>query len=150
MFTKQRIKKTAGFIATKDSGILECDPLSIPYVLMTSPMFHLPELSFFNPTPKKVVSEKVIPEDGFLDVPVTEKDLASFEAFIECVENAKSAGIHCVCALDENDEERVCFVYLPHESIGLSVHIFGNPNAHARAHRIFKRIIQKAKAVPCV
>ena len=91
---------------------IDADPLKLAYVMLASGLYCYCELTWFNPNPKHCDGMHVFPRDTYLGRTITDKNVGTFSDLCWAKDGLGVDAFSCVCALDEDDIERIKLVYI--------------------------------------
>lgn len=123
-------------------GTNDRNSLAIAYTMLVSGMFKKCECSAMNNDPKEFDTEYPIPRDLYIGEKVTDENVGNYPEFIKTVGCNDDINLHCVCALDESDTNRVTFVCLSIDKGAIS---FTGNIEKKEAERILRQLFEKAK-----
>ena len=130
---------------------IDADPLELAYVMLVSSLYYNCELSWLNPNPKHYDSIHLSPRDFCNGRKITDKNVGAFSDLCWTKDELEVDAFLCVCALDEEDIERVNLVYVGSEDQRKSIiGIFleqGRPGAKQRVNAIVRDLKAKHKEI---
>ena len=88
------------------------DSKKLAYTILSSGLFMNCECSIVNNEPTEYDEEYVFPRDIYIGAPITDKNVGTYFNFIKMLGSNRTNVLHCTCALDESDEERITFMSL--------------------------------------
>lgn len=128
---------------------IDADPLELAYVMLASGLYYKCELSWLNPNPKHYDGIHVSPRDVYLGRTITDKSVSAFSDLCWTKDELEVDAFLCVCALNEEDTERVNLVHVGSEDQKKSIiGIFleqGRSGAKQRVNAIVKDLKAKYK-----
>jgi hypothetical protein len=84
------------------------------------------ECSAVNNDPQEVDKEYVFPRDMYIGEEITDKNAGTYQNFIKKLGNNRNNVLHCTCALDKTDIERITFVSISDYEGMLNFTLLGN------------------------
>lgn len=89
---------------------IDADPLELAYVMLASGLYYNCELSWFNPNQKHYDVMHTFPRNTFIGITITDKNVGTFSDLCWTKDELEVDAFLCVCALNEEDTERVNLV----------------------------------------
>jgi len=87
-----------------------CDSRKLAYVILTCGLFVKCECAVVNNAPQVIDNEFVFPRDMYIGGVVTDKNAGTYQDFTNKLRNYRTNTLHCTCALDKTDVERITFI----------------------------------------
>jgi hypothetical protein len=94
-----------------------------------------------NNNPKDFDNEYVFPRDMYIGKKITNKNAGTYFNFIKMLGNNRNNNLHCTCALDNTDVERIIFMGLS-ESEGMINFTTLSDSIHD-SNKLFASLIKK-------
>ena len=88
------------------------DSLKLAYTILTCGLFVKCECSAVNDDPKEVDKKYLFPRDIYIGEVITDKTAGSYQDFLNKLGSNRNNILHCTCALDKTDIERITFIGL--------------------------------------
>jgi len=85
------------------------DSKKLAYCILTCGMFVKCECSVVNNNPQEIDKEYIFPRDMYIGDTVTDKNAGTYQDFINKLGSNRNNTLHCTCALDKADIERITF-----------------------------------------
>ena len=111
--------------------------------MLSSGIFMKCECSIMNDNPVEFDAIHVFPKDMYLDNMITDDNVGTYFNFIKKLENHRDSILHCTCALDESDVERISFIGFGVTDGMISFTMFNNSKHDPQ--KLFERLIDKYK-----
>jgi len=88
------------------------DSNKLAYIILTCGLFVKCECTLVNNDPKEIDKEYIFPRDMYIGDTITDKNVGTFQDFINKLGSNRNNLLHCTCALNEADVERITFISL--------------------------------------
>jgi len=88
------------------------DSKKLAYTMLTSGLFVRCECSIMNNDPQEIDKEYIFPRDMYVGGAITDKNAGTYQDFINKLGSNRNNNLHCTCALDKTDVERITFISL--------------------------------------
>jgi len=86
------------------------DSKKLAYTILTCGLFMNCECSVINNDPREFDEEHIFPRDMYVGDVITDKNAGTYFNFIKTLGKNRSNVLHCTCALDNADIERITFM----------------------------------------
>ena len=86
------------------------DSKKLVYSILTCGLFLNCECSLVNNDPKEFDNDHIFPRDMYIGDVITDKNVGTYSNFIKMLGSNQSNVLHCTCALDKTDDERITFI----------------------------------------
>ena len=86
------------------------DSMKLAYIILTSGLFVKCECSVMNINPQEFDKEYLFPRDLYIGDIITEDTAGTYQDFSNKLGSDRNHFLHCTCALDKTDIERITFV----------------------------------------
>ena len=86
------------------------DSQKLAYIILTCGMFVKCECSVVNNDPQEIDNEYIFPRDMYIGDVITDKNAGTYQDFINKLGGNRNSALHCTCALDKTDVERITFI----------------------------------------
>lgn len=119
------------------------DSKKLAYTMLASGLFVKCECSMMNKDPKDYDNEHAFPRDMYIGGVITEKNVGTYFNFIKMLGSNRDSVLHCTCALDESDKERITFISLGDSEGIISFKTFNNSKHDP--NKLFESLVTKYK-----
>jgi hypothetical protein len=117
------------------------DSKKMAYTMLSSGLFIKCECSIVNNEPKEFDRDHVFPRDMYIGDTITDKNVGTYFNFIKLLGKNRDNVLHCTCALDESDNERITFMGLGANEGVINFTTFGNRTHNTK--ELFEKLINK-------
>ena len=80
--------------------------------MLTCGLFVKCECTAVNNDPQEFDKEYVFPRDMYIGDVITDEDVSTYQDFINKLGSNRNNALHCTCAIDNTDVERITFINL--------------------------------------
>jgi len=88
------------------------DSKKLAYTMLTCGLFVKCECTAVNNDPQEFDKEYVFPRDMYVGDVITDENVGTYQDFINKLGSNRNNALHCTCALDNTDVERITFISL--------------------------------------
>ena len=121
------------------------DSKKLAYTIVSCGLFVKCECSAVNDNPQEFDKEYIVPRDMYIGDVITGKSLGTYHDFIKKL--GSNSILHCTCALDKTDVERITFISLS-DSEGMVSFTLLDKSKHD-PNALFDGLIQKYNEQSC-
>jgi len=86
------------------------DSKKLAYIILTCGLFVKCECSVVNNDPQEIDKEYIFPRDMYIGDVITDETAGTYQDFFNKLGSNRSNVLHCTCALDKTDIERITFI----------------------------------------
>jgi len=117
------------------------DSKKLAYTMLTCGLFMKCECSVVNNDPTEFDKEHVFPVDFYVGDIITDINAGTYSDFVKMLENNQGNVLHCTCALDKTDVERITFISI-NDSEGIISFTTTNNSKHD-PNKLFESLVNK-------
>ena len=117
------------------------DSKKLAYTMLTSGLYTKCECMAVNNNPQEIDSEHIFPMDMYVGDIITDKNAGTYPDFIKKLGSSHDTVLHCTCALDKDDIERITFISF-NDFDGVVSFMLLNKSRHD-PNTLFENLIEK-------